>query len=90
MGTAALTYHRWRSLTGELADGRVVDREDIRSQFAAVSFRAPIVEARTFWHAIYDVDDASAELSFHLRDVDGVSVSSDPIRIEAGRLAGVG
>jgi hypothetical protein len=84
MGTAALTYDRWRRLTRAIDDGAVVDRDDIRAQFAEVAFRAPIVEARTFWHAIYDVDDASAEVAFHLRDVDGVSCSSAPIRFALG------
>ena len=60
----------------------MVDREEIRAQFAAVAFGAPIVEARTFWHALYDVDDGSAEISFFLRDVDGTSQHSEPIRFD--------
>ena len=43
IGTAALTYWRWRTLSAALDDGAVVDRGDIRDQFAAVSFRAPTV-----------------------------------------------
>jgi len=81
MGTAALTYHRWRTLTAANADGAVVDRDDIAEQFASVRFTAPLVEARTFWHATYDVDDASAAVSFWVRDVDGRSVYSDPVTI---------
>jgi hypothetical protein len=84
IGTAALTYQRWRALNEALEDGAVVDRDDIRAQFASVSFRAPIVEARTFWHALYDVDDASMEVSFYLRDVDGISTYSEPIRVGVG------
>ena len=80
IGTAALTYHRWRMLTEANADGGVVDRDDIREQFAAVRFAAPIEEARTFWHAIYDVDHPSAEISFFLHDRDGSSIYSPPIR----------
>jgi len=80
IGTAALTYHRWRTLTDANADGAVVDRDEIREQFAAVRFTAPIEEARTFWHAVYDVDDASAEVSFFLHDRAGSSVYSPPIR----------
>ena len=34
IGTAALTYHRWRTLTAANAGGAVVDRDDIRDQFA--------------------------------------------------------
>jgi hypothetical protein len=85
IGTAALTYHRWRTLSDAMGDGAVLDRADIRAQFRAVSFGAPIQEARTFWHALYDVDDASAELSFYLHDVDGRSVYSDPIRFSLAR-----
>ncbi len=55
IGTAALTYRRWRSITDANADGAVVDRQAVRDQFEAVRFTAPIQEARTFWHAIYDV-----------------------------------
>jgi hypothetical protein len=80
IGTAAFTYRRWRTLTEATRDGGIVDREAIRSHFREVAFGAPIVEARTFWHALYDVDDASAELSFYLRDVDGRSTYSEPIR----------
>jgi predicted choloylglycine hydrolase len=79
-GTAALTYARWRTLDEATADGAVVDRDDIREQFAAVRFTAPIQEARTFWHALYDVDDASAEVSFFLHDLDGTSRYSRPMR----------
>ena len=87
IGTAAMTYERWRTLQSALGDGAIVDRTEIREQFAAVSFRAPVVEARTFWHALYDVDEAAMDVSFFLRDVDGVSTYADPIRVE---LAGAG
>ena len=79
IGTAAMTYHRWRTLTEANAGGGIVDRDDIRDQFAAVRFTAPIEEARTFWHAIYDVDDATAEISFYLHDDNGSSLYSAPI-----------
>ena len=85
IGTAAFTYRRWRTLTDVMADGCVVDNDDIREHFRAVSFVAPIAEARTFWHALYDVDDASAELTFHVRDVDGVTTYSDPIQFGLGQ-----
>jgi hypothetical protein len=81
MGTAALTYHRWRTLTEANAEGAVVDRRDIAEQFASVRFTAPLVEARTFWHATYDVDDASAAVSFWLHDADGTSVYGEPVTV---------
>lgn len=81
IGTAAMTYQRWRTLTAANGDGAVVDREAIAAQFAAVRFTAPLVEARTFWHATYDVDAASAGVSFWLRDADGASVYSEPVTI---------
>ena len=50
IGTAALTYHRWRiAAPRPTRASAVVDRDDIRDQFAAVRFAAPIEEARTFW-----------------------------------------
>ncbi|HTL85599.1 MAG TPA: carcinine hydrolase/isopenicillin-N N-acyltransferase family protein, partial [Acidimicrobiia bacterium] len=80
MGTAALTYQRWRTLTSSSSNAALTDRDEIRDRFAAVRFAAPIQEARTFWHALYDVDDASAEISFFLRDTDGASIYSAPYR----------
>lgn len=86
MGTAALTYHRWRTLTGVLADGAIVDRDDIREQFSGVAFVAPAMEARTFWHSLFDVDDASAELSFFTHDASGESQYSTPARISLAEV----
>ena len=86
MGTAALTYHRWRTITAMTSGGAVVDRGDIREQFAAVRFTAPIQEARTFWHAMYDVEEASMEISFFLHDRDGSSVYTPPLVFDAGRI----
>lgn len=80
MGTAALTYHRWQTLSAALAADPVVDRDEIRAQFADVSFRAPVVEARTFWHSQYDVDDATMEVSFFIHDADGESRYTAPLR----------
>jgi predicted choloylglycine hydrolase len=85
IGTAAFTYRRWRTLSDVTAEGCVVGNDDIREHFRAVGFVAPIAEARTFWHALYDVDDASAELTFHVRDVDGVTTYSDPIQFGLGQ-----
>jgi hypothetical protein len=84
IGTAALTFRRWRTLAEASGDGAVLDRDDIRDQFADVSFRAPIAEARTFWHALYDVDDAAVEVSFFVRDEDGTSRYSEPVQVTLG------
>lgn len=81
IGTAAFTYGRWRTLAEEVHGGGVVSREDIRDQFAAVRFAAPLEGGRTFWHALYDVDEPSAEVAFYLHDVAGESVYSDPVRL---------
>ena len=88
IGTAALTYHRWRTLTAATHDGAVVDRDDVRDQFAAVRFTAPIQEARTFWHALYDVDEAAAEISFYLHDRDGASLYTPPHRFALDGTSG--
>lgn len=85
MGTAAFTYHRWRILAGAIHDGMIVDRDTIRDQFAAVRFTAPAIGGRTYWHALYDVDDSVADVSFYLHDIDQNSIYSDPIRFTAHR-----
>ena len=53
-------------------------------RFEAIRFTAPIVEARTFWHALYDVDEASMEVSFFTHDADGRSVYSEPLSLGVG------
>ena len=85
IGTAALTYHRWRTLTSAIGDGAIVDRDDIRDHFSAVRFEAPLQGARTFWHALYDVDDSSLEASFYLHDVDNHSHYTKPLRLHLTR-----
>jgi hypothetical protein len=42
--------------------------------------QTPIQEARTFWHALYDVEDASVEVSVLLHDEAGESRYSAPLR----------
>ncbi len=79
-GTAALTYHRYRTLSAAVDPGPLVDRNDIRDHFAAVRFTAPVPMARTFWHAVYDLDDPSLAVSFYLRDEDGASRYTEPRR----------
>jgi predicted choloylglycine hydrolase len=86
MGTAALTYHRWRTLADATHGGAIVDRATIRDQFAQVRFAAPAIGGRTFWHALYDVDDAAVDVSFFLRDSNDTSVYSAPIRFTTGQL----
>ena len=80
-GTAAFTYSRWTSLAHAVESGTVVDRDGIREQFRAVRFEAPVPMARTFWHALYDVDEPGVEVSFFLRDEDDVSRYTEPIRL---------
>ena len=89
-GTAALTYARWRSLAHATAGGALVDEQDIRGHFAAVRFTAPVQHARTFWHALYDVVDASAELSFYRHDQHGQSIYTEAIRISLAPLTSSG
>ena len=62
----------------------VLDDTDIREQFASVAFRAPVAEARTFWHALYDMDESSVELSFFVRDESGESIYTEPARLRVG------
>ena len=78
-GTAALTYLRWRTLAEQVHSGAVVDRDDIREQFARVRFAAPLEGGRTFWHALWDLDEPSVEVAFFLHDEDGESIYTDPL-----------
>ncbi|MET0803715.1 MAG: hypothetical protein ABW009_07465, partial [Acidimicrobiales bacterium] len=80
LGTAALTYTRWRSLDASAGDGAVVDREDLREQFRAVRCEAPLEGGRTYWHAIYDLDDAAVDVELYVRDEDGRSRYTSPLR----------
>ena len=80
-GTAALTYRRWESLHAAVEPGAIVDRGDVRDHLAGVRFEAPVEGARTFWQALYDVEQASVEVSFYVGDVDGSSGYSEPIRL---------
>jgi hypothetical protein len=80
-GTAALTYHRWRTLAAEVSDGAVVDPDTIREQFRAVRFAAPFEGARTFWHAVYDLERSAIELELWVRDEDGRSVYADVVEM---------
>ncbi len=82
MGTAAFTYQRWRKLTERVRAGAVVDRDDVREHFETVRFQAPAVGGRTFWHALYDVDDASVELTFFTHDTDERSCYSPTMRFQ--------
>ena len=84
IGTAALTYRRWRTLDEGRRISPVLDDTDIREQFASVAFRAPVAEARTFWHALYDMDESSVELSFFARDESGESIYTEPARLSVG------
>ncbi len=81
LGTAALTYTRWRSLDAATGDGAVVDRDDIREQFRAVRFEAPLEGGRTYWHAIYDLEDAAVDVELYVRDDDGRSRYTPPLHI---------
>jgi hypothetical protein len=85
MGTAAFTYQRWRTLTERVGVGAVVDRADVREHFEAVRFQAPAVGGRTFWHGLYDVDDASVELTFFTHDACGRSCYSPEMRFQLSR-----
>lgn len=85
IGTAALTYSRWRHLAAAAADPAPAGDDDLWRRFEAVRFTAPLREARTFWHARYDVDDATAELSFFTHDEGDVSRYAEPLVLGAGR-----
>ena len=61
LGTAALTYSRWRPCTPP----RTTARWSTATRSAATSavrFEAPVVGARTFWQALYDVEEGAVEV----------------------------
>ncbi len=98
LGTAALTYTRWRSLHTATSTGAVVDRDDIREQLRRVRFAAPVEGARTFWHALYDVEDAldggqllppRPRRREHLQRAVQTSASGDAVHL-SGRRRGYG
>jgi hypothetical protein len=78
---SGFSYRRWRALADAPTD-RLLDRDEIRARLAGVRFEAPVALARTFWEAIYNVDDSSVELAFFLKDLDGRSVYSEPLRFQ--------
>jgi hypothetical protein len=78
-GTAAFTYDRWRALETQSAATAPVDSVDVRAHLDTVRFTFPAPGVRTLWQAIYDLNEASLELSFYLRDRHGASHYSDPI-----------
>ncbi len=80
-GTAVRTYGRWRHLSGSMAEHPVVRRDDVRDHLGAVRFTAPAAGTRTIWHAVYDLDDRTAEISFYRGDEAGTSTYSDPITL---------
>lgn len=84
LGTAAFTYTRYRTLASALTQPATLTREEIRDHFRSVRFEAPLEGGRTFWHGLYDVDRAAAELTFFVRDESGVSRYSEPWSVELG------
>jgi hypothetical protein len=83
-GMASLSYDRWRSLDAFARSGGILGRDDIASTFEALRFTAPLVEARTFWHATYDTEESVMEVSFFTHDEAERSVYSDPLRVAVG------
>lgn len=42
-------------------------------------------QSRTYWHGLYDVDDASVELTFFVGDADGHSEYAPVVRLQLAR-----
>lgn len=85
LGTAALTYHRWNVLDQALSFDGQVGRDDIVRHFRSVRFTAPVQGARTFWHGLYDLDDAAVDLSFYVGESGDESRYSSSKRLSACR-----
>jgi predicted choloylglycine hydrolase len=71
--TATGTFRRWRTLTESMDRDSRVDRRQVREHLEGVRFVGPAPGTRTIWHAIYDLEDATAEVGFYLGDRDGTS-----------------
>jgi hypothetical protein len=81
-GTAAFTYDRWRALDARAAQAPVVNAAQIRDHLDTVRFAFPAPGVRTLWQAIYDLDEATMDLSFFTGDHNGASRYSPPIRFD--------
>lgn len=66
VATATRTHHRWSTLTSLIAAAGLVDVGAAHDQLAAVRFDETSAETHTIWHAIYDLQDCSLDVSFLL------------------------
>lgn len=80
--TAVRTFQRWQTLTNSMSGAARPSRRQITEHFERVRFAAPAPGTRTIWHAAYDLDDATAEMSFYMGDCDGVSRYSAPVAFD--------
>ncbi len=46
-----------------------------------VRFEAPLEGGRTYWHAIYDLEDAAVDVELYVRDEDGQSHYTPPLHV---------
>jgi Acyl-coenzyme A:6-aminopenicillanic acid acyl-transferase len=84
-GTAAFTYDRWRALDARAMTNTLLDGAQLRDHLDAVRFAFPTPGVRTLWQAVYDLHDASIELSFFTGDRNGVSQYTAPLALSVPR-----
>jgi predicted choloylglycine hydrolase len=81
VGSASITFHRWRTLRDAVSRRRLSARTDVRDDLASVRFTAPAVGTRTIWSSVFDMRERSVELQFFLGDEGDTSRYSDPLVI---------
>lgn len=79
-GVAGQTYQRWAVLDSRVTTSCLVDPDAAREHLAAVAFTAPDPAVRTLWNVVYDLASLTADVSFYLRDHEGRSQYSPPVR----------
>lgn len=65
------TFDRARRLTAALADPRPIDVQTLERRHACVRILDPDTPVRTLWHAVYDTEALTMDISFHLGDTPG-------------------
>ena len=85
--TAVRTFQRWQDLTNSMSRAACPTRQQIGEHFERVRFIGPAPDTRTIWHATYDLESATAQMTFYLGDRDGTSQYSAPVSFDLGDRA---
>lgn len=73
VGSASITFERWRRLRAAIDRSSATTREHIWSDLCSVRFVAPAVGTRTLWTSVFDLQQRAVELQFLVGDIDGTT-----------------